>query len=174
MIAAIALSILIYLRIFEFFGLTVLLKMNALRRSKSWLSFILLITVLGHFGLGHRDSLTFVLCFGADGHVAVERIERNHDFNVNKSTHPKIETEAYFPDSDSPCTDIPIGEDDHITYISLTDLSKTSIDVGYLPFFTLIFLFILHASVLIQRRIFFEPTFIDPRLLALNSTVLLI
>jgi hypothetical protein len=34
--------------------------------------------VFAHFGLGHRNVPAFVLCFGADGHVAVEPMHSHH------------------------------------------------------------------------------------------------
>lgn len=150
--------------------------MITLQRSKIWLSFVLMIAVLGHFGLVHRDISTFVLCFGADGHVALERIGPNSAANVEKVNQPQSEANTYFTDGDSPCnspcTDIPVGEDGDITYISLIDLFKVSIDLGVLPLFTLVFLFVFHPRVVIQRRLFSDPLFTDSRLLAISSTVL--
>lgn len=150
--------------------------MITLRRSKIWLSFVLMIAVLGHFGLGHRDISTFVLCFGADGHVALERIGPNSAEDVEKVSPPQRESNTYFSDGDSPCsspcTDIPIGEDGHITYVSLTDLSKVANDLGFLPLFPLLLLCVIHCSVVTRRRLFSDPPFTDPRLLALSTTVL--
>lgn len=149
---------------------------NTLRRSKTWLSFVLMLAVLGHFGLGHRDASAFVLCFGADGHVAVERIGQDHGANTAIVSEPKAA--AYFMASDSPCTspctDIPVGGDDHGTHIPLADLSKASIDLGILPLFFLVFLFIPYSQVITRRPFFSDPLFTDSRLLALRSTVLLI
>ncbi|MGH8624607.1 MAG: hypothetical protein ACREYC_04860, partial [Gammaproteobacteria bacterium] len=52
--------------------------MNLRPRSKRCFSWLLVVAVLGHFGLGHRDASVFVLCFGADGHVAVEPAGHDH------------------------------------------------------------------------------------------------
>jgi hypothetical protein len=52
--------------------------MNSLHHSKTGLSLLLIFAVLGHFGLGHREASDFVLCFGADGHVAVECTGHDH------------------------------------------------------------------------------------------------
>ena len=128
--------------------------------------------MLGHFGLGYRDLPAFVLCFGADGHVAVERI--GHDHGVNADKIFLTEADAYFTDADSPCTDIPVGEDDHGTHVPLTDLSKISVDPGLLPLFSLVFLLIPYAKVITRRPFFSDPLFTDSRLLSLRSTVLLI
>lgn len=151
---------------------------NTLRRSKIWLSFVLMLAVLGHFGLGHRDASAFVLCFGADGHVAVEHIGQDHGADADKAFLTKADTDAYFTTGDSPCTspctDIPVGGDDHGTHIPLTDLSKASIDLGILPLFFLVFLLIPYAQVVTRRPFFSDPLFTDSRLLGLRSTVLLI
>jgi hypothetical protein len=137
---------------------------NMLRRSKTWLSFVLMLAVLGHFGLGHSDASAFVLCFGTDGHVAVERASHDHG----------ADTGAYFTDMASPCEDIPVVDDDHGTHIPLTDLSKASVDLGLLPLVFLVFLLIPYARVITQRPFFPDPLFTDSRLLGLRSTVLLI
>jgi hypothetical protein len=147
---------------------------NTLRRSKTWLSFVLMLAVLGHFGLGHRDASAFVLCFGADGHVAVERSGHDHGVDTDKVYPTKAETGAYFTGMDSPCEDIPVVGDDHGAHIPLTDLSKASVDLGLLPLVFLVFLFILYAKVISRRPFFPDPLFTDSRLLSLRSIVLLI
>lgn len=58
--------------------------MITLRCSKNWLSIVLILAILGHFGLGHRDASAFVLCFGVDGHVAVEHVGYDHDIGLDK------------------------------------------------------------------------------------------
>lgn len=151
--------------------------MDTLRRSKTWLSFVLILTVLGHFGLSHGES-AFVLCFGADGHVAVERISQDHGANEDKATQHKDGANAYITDGDSPCTspctDIPIAGDDHGAHVPLSVLSKISLDLGLLPLFFLVFFLIPYARVIPQRHFFSDPLFTDSRLLSLRSTVLLI
>jgi len=151
--------------------------MNALRHSKTWLSVVLILAVLGHFGLGHRDVSAFVLCFGADGHVAVEKNGKDQSVSLNAVTPFNDETNALTSDDSnpcsSPCTDIPIDGDDHIP-LQLTDLLKIAIDTGLLPVFFLISLLVLYARAIIRQPAFFDPPFTDSRLLALRSTVLLI
>ncbi len=137
---------------------------HTLRRTKTWLFFVLILAVLGHFGLGHSDASAFVLCFGTDGHVAVERAGHNHG----------ADTGAYFTDMDSSCTDISVVDDDHGAHIPLTDLSKASIDLGLLPLVLLVFLLIRYARVITRRPFSPAPLFTDSRLLGLRSTVLLI
>uniref|UniRef100_UPI00402B777C hypothetical protein n=1 Tax=Methylomonas sp. PHL2-19 TaxID=3438878 RepID=UPI00402B777C len=151
--------------------------MVTLLRFKTWLSVVLILAVLGHFGLGHRDVSAFVLCFGADGHVAVEKTGKDQFASVNTVTRFNDETNALTSDDSdpcsSPCTDIPIDGDDHIP-LQLTNLSKIAIDIGILPVFFLISLLVLYAKVVIRQPGFFAPPFTDSRLLALRSTVLLI
>lgn len=148
---------------------------HTLRRTKTWLSFVLILAVLGHFGLvGHSDASAFVLCFGTDGHVAVERAGHNHGADTDKIYPTKADTGAYFTAMDSPCTDISVVDDDHGAHIPLTDLSKTSIDLGLLPQVLLFFLLIPYARVITRRPFFPEPLFTDSRLLGLRSTVILI
>jgi len=151
--------------------------MNALRHSKTWLSIVLIFAVLGHFGFGHRDVSAFVLCFGADGHIAVEKTGKDPFASVNTVTRFNDETNAFTSDDGnpcpSPCTDIPIDGDDHIP-LQLTELLKLAIDTGLLPVFFLISLLTLYAKVVIRQPAFFDPPFTDSRLLALRSTVLLI
>ncbi|WP_427551960.1 hypothetical protein ACQE3D_25600 (plasmid) [Methylomonas sp. MS20] len=138
---------------------------------------MLIFAVLGHFGLGHRDVSAFVLCFGADGHVAVEKNGKDQSVSLTVVTRFNDETNALTSDhSDpcsSPCTDIPIDGDDHIP-LQLTNLLKIAIDIGLLPVFFLISLLVLYAKVVIRQPAFFDPPFTDSRLLALRSTVLLI
>jgi len=151
--------------------------MNALRHSKNWLSIVLILAILGHFGLGHRDASAFVLCFGEDGHVAVEHIGYDHGISPDKNDHFSDTAGVHFTDDDapcnSPCTDISLDGDDHIP-LSLTDFVKIALDSGLLPVFFLFSLLSLHGRPFIRQPAFFDPPFTDPRLLALRSIVLLI
>jgi hypothetical protein len=145
---------------------------NMLRRSKTWLSYVLMLAVLGHFGLGHSDASAFVLCFGTDGHVAVEHAGHNHGADTDK-VYP-TGTGAYFTDTDSPCEDIPVVGDDHGAHIPLLELSKASVDLGLLPLVFFVFFLIPYTKVISRRPLFSDPLFTDSRLLGLRSTVLLI
>lgn len=148
--------------------------MNALCNSKTWLPFVLMLTVLCHFNVGHSDASAYVLCFGADGHVAVEHTGHDHGVGTDKVYSTKAEASAYFTGTDSPCTDIPVVGDNHGAHVPLIDLSKTSIDFGLLPLFFLVFFLIPYARVIPRRHFFSDPLFTDSRLLSLRSTVLLI
>jgi hypothetical protein len=150
--------------------------MNTLRHSKTWLSFVLILTVLINFGFGHQDVSSFVLCFGADGHVAVEHIAQDHDTSEGKIANLEEKSNIYFADSKlpctSPCADIPLDGDAH-TSLPLTDLSKIAFDIGFLPLFFLILL-LYYPRLITRQPPFPAPPFTDSRLLALRSTVLLI
>lgn len=147
---------------------------NTPRHFKTWFSFVLMLAVLCHFNLGHSDVSTYVLCFGADGHVAVERADHDHRINADKVSLTKTETGVYFTNGDLPCNDIPVVGDDHGAHVPLSALSKASIDLGLLPLVLLFFLLIPYARVISRRPLFPEPLFTDSRLLGLRSTVLLI
>lgn len=133
-----------------------------------------MLAVLGHFGLGHSDASAFVLCFGADGHVAVERANHDHRTNVDKASHPNAETGANFANGDLPCTNIPVVGGDHGAHVPLSDLFKASVDVGLLLLVFLVFVLIPYAKAVTQRPFFPYPPFTDSRLLGLRSIVLLI
>ncbi|MGZ3820110.1 MAG: hypothetical protein ACXVB6_05935 [Mucilaginibacter sp.] len=60
--------------------------METLRRSKTRLIIMLILAILGHFCLEHRDASAFVLCFGMDGHVAVEHVGYVHA-GLDKDPH---------------------------------------------------------------------------------------
>jgi hypothetical protein len=151
--------------------------MITLRRSKSWLSIVLILAILGHFGLGHRDASAFVLCFGVDGHVAVEHVGHDHAIGLDKNPHFSDAADVHFADSDSPCNspcaDISLDGDNHIP-LSLTDFVKIALDSGLLPIFFLFSLLAFHARSFVRQPAFFDLPFTDPRLLALRSIVLLI
>lgn len=148
--------------------------MNTLRRSKTRLCFVLMLAVLGHFGLGHRDVSAFVLCFGADGHVAVESAGHDHGADADQRSASRAETGTYSVPLDSPCTDIPVVGDDHGRHVPLAQASKPSLDLGLLPLVFLAFLLISSARAVLRRLRFPDPPFTDSRLLALRSVVLLI
>jgi len=147
--------------------------MISIQRSKIWLSVVLILAILGHFGLGHRDISAFVLCFGGDGHVAVEHAGHDHETSMDHVIELKEPANAYLIDVDFPCTDIALDRDDHIPLL-FTDLLKIAIDTGLLPVFFLISLLVLYTRVIIRQPAFFNPPFTDSRLLALRSIVLLI
>ena len=145
-----------------------------MRRSQTWLPFVLILTVLSHFGLGHSEASAYVLCFGADGHVAVEKAGHDHEVHPDKISRDTKGFGASLTDGGSPCTDIPVADDDHGTHVPLLVLSKISVDLGLLPLVFFFILLIPYARIIIRRPFISEPLFTDSRLLAHRSTVLLI
>ncbi|CAI8821252.1 conserved protein of unknown function [Methylococcus capsulatus] len=134
---------------------------------------MLVLAVLGHFGLGHRDASAFVLCFGADGHVTVEPAGHDHGAGADQRSPTDAETGAYFANGDSPCTDIPVVGDDHGAHVPLAEASKPPPDLGLLPLVFLAFLLIPYARAIPRRLRFSDPPITDSWLLALRTVVLL-
>ncbi len=89
--------------------------MKLSQRSKRYLGRLLIVAVLGHFGLGPRDASALVLCFGADGHVAVEPVHSPHAPADRVAVAVRaIETGAQAETAwEGPCTDFPVIAEDH-------------------------------------------------------------
>jgi len=143
-------------------------------RCKFRLSTLLMITILCHFGIGHGDVSDFVLCFGSDGHVAVEHAGHVHHSEMVKSNSVKTVIGSSTANKiGEPCVDVPVVSDEHGDHVPLTDFSKNSIDLGILPLFLIVFFIIQTSREVPPRRFSFDPLFTDSRILSLRSTVLL-
>src|ERR687887_337155 len=119
--------------------------MNRLRRSKTWFSLWLIVAVLGHFGLGHHDASAFVLCFGADGHVAVEAAGHDHRSQASRGPEHRPITEKgiyVLKIGESPCTDIPVVSEDHGAHKPLIESKDSSPDPNVLALAALVIAFI--------------------------------
>jgi hypothetical protein len=151
--------------------------MNRLRRSKTWLSLWLIVAVLGHFGLGQHDASAFVLCFGADGHVAVEPAGHDHRSQASHGLEygPITEKGVYvLKTGESPCTDIPVASEDHGSHKPLIESKDPSPDLNVLALAALVIAFIPFDELAAAPVFFSDPPIIDSRLPALRSVVLLI
>jgi hypothetical protein len=151
--------------------------MNRLRRSKTWLSLWLIVAVLGHFGLGHHDASAFVLCFGADGHVAVEPAGHDHRSQASHGLAygPIAEKGVYvLKTGESPCTDIPVASEDHGSHKSLIESKDPSPDPNVLALAALVIAFIPFDELAAAPVFFPDPPIVDSRLPALRSVVFLI
>lgn len=148
--------------------------MNSLLRSQTWLPVVLMLTVLCHFGLGQSEASEFVLCFGANGHVAVEKSGHDHSVHSGNTSQTINQADTHLVGNDSPCTDIPVDGDDHGSHTPLLSVSKVSVDLTLLLLIPLVFLFVCYAVVILRRPFSYKPLFTDSRLLGLRSTVLLI
>jgi hypothetical protein len=150
--------------------------MNRFRRSKTWLSLWLIVAVLGHFGLGHQDASAFVLCFGADGHVAVERAGHDHHSEAvlaSPGTPSKAGTYV-LKSGESPCVDIPGVSEDQGAHKPLSRLLEFSLDSA-LAALAAVVLMLIPIDELLTVPVFFpDPPVVDSRLPVLRSVILLI
>ena len=90
-------------------------SMKPSRRTRRHLGLLLTFVVFAHFGVGHRDVPTWVLCFGADGHVAVEPMHSPHA-PVDQAAVAGHIAEPDFPaaiSGEGSCWDIPVIREDH-------------------------------------------------------------
>jgi hypothetical protein len=146
-------------------------------RSKRYLGRLLIVAVLGHFGLGHRDASASVLCFGADGHVAVEPAAHDHRSQAPDSLEeaPLTEKGTYaLKTGESACTDIPVISEDHGSHKPLIEWKNPSPDTGVLAFAALVIALIPFDELAAASVFFLDPPIIDSRLPARRSVVLLI
>ncbi len=133
---------------------------------KTWFSYVLICAVFVHFALAHGEA-DWVLCFGADGHIAVEQAAHTHDQPVSKPAQTTNLTTA-----DLPCQDFPVVNSGHDNHIPLSLLSKTA---HADPIFVLLVLALL---IIPRRRVIklchglLPLLFTDTRLLSLRSIVL--
>ena len=146
-------------------------------RSKRYLALLLIVAVLGHFGLGPHDASALVLCFGADGHVAVEPAGHDHRSQAPDSLEevPLTEKGTYvLKTGESRCTDIPVISEDHGSHKPLIESKDPSSDTGVLAL-TAIVIALIPFDELTAAPVFFpDPPTVDSRLPALRSVVLLI
>lgn len=151
--------------------------MKLSQRSKRYLGRLLIVAVLGHFGLGHRDASASVLCFGADGHVAVEPAAHDHRSQAPDSMEeaPLAEKGTYvLKTGERACTDIPVISEDHGSHKPLIEAKDPSPDAGVLAL-TAFVIAVIPFDELAAAPVFFpDPSIVDSRLPALRSVVLLI
>ncbi|MGH8590938.1 MAG: hypothetical protein ACREXX_16905 [Gammaproteobacteria bacterium] len=89
--------------------------MKPSRRTRRHLGLLLTFVLFAHFGLGHRDVPAWVLCFGSDGHVAVEPMHSPH------APADRVVVGAHMAEPGVPaaisgagsCWDIPVIGEDH-------------------------------------------------------------
>jgi hypothetical protein len=154
---------------------------NRLRRSKKWLSLWLLIAMIGHFAFGLREASAFVLCFGADGHVAVERAGHDHALETGKSgqggtgrTLAQASADAQLQSTGSPCLDIPVVDEDHGDHKPFGPSQDRLADVGLVALVAFVIALISIDPLPAKLRAVSDPPALDSRLTALRTVVLLI
>jgi len=136
-----------------------------------------MIAVLGHFGLGHHDVSAFVLCFEADGHVAVERAVNGHCPRAARSLEEASakKTSAYTLEAgESPCADIPIASDDHGAAKPVLESQERLPDFARIALAALVIAVLPVNAPVAEPVSFPDPPIVDSRLSALRSVVLLI
>ena len=144
------------------------------RPLRSALILWLVLAILGHFTLGLLEHSAYVLCFGADGHVAVERAGHDHSAENPRAVPQAISVQTTLQNADHPCVDIPVASDDHGSHAPFSGFWKDFSDVEWVALAVLCFIllpFIRTAGAVIRAH---SPPFFDSRLLLRRSVVLLI
>lgn len=140
----------------------------ASRRIKRRVGLWLIIVLLGHFGLGQHDAAAFVLCFGADGHVAAERADHDHRFTTAQRDSPDA---GVLASGESTCVDISVVSEDHGAHKPLPGPHEICLDAP--P--SLSVLTFLPIDERVAAPVFPPPiALVDPALAALRSVFLLI
>jgi hypothetical protein len=147
--------------------------MNRLRRSGKWLSLWLLVAMIGHFAFDHREASAFVLCFGADGHVAVERAGHDHRTAAPHGPDQVIAGKTVLQNADVPCVDIPVVSDDHGSHMPFPESGKGLGDAGWTLIVALSFFLLplFRTACAVFRT--YSPPLLDSRILLRRSVVLL-
>ncbi len=146
-------------------------------RFKRRLGLWLIIALFGHFGLGPGEGSAWVLCFGADGHVAVE--PRGHDHRlqpVRAAGGVSIRDDAspVLNSGENPCIDIPVVSEDHGAHKPAIESRQPSLDAKLVALLPFVFASIPFGEPAAGAVFFPDPPIVDFRLSALRTVVLLI
>lgn len=146
--------------------------MKRLRRSRGWIG-LCLVAVLCHFGLHAGEASAFVLCFGADGHVAVEPAhDQRSEARPKRERAPDAKAAAFAATGEcSPCLNLPLVSEDHGAHKPLVAQKPGSLDVKAAPEAVIAFVSFDRTFPPLWCP---DPPIGDPRLPALRSIVLLI
>ena len=160
----------------EGFASVIIYVMKLSQRSKRYLGRLLIVAVLGHFGLSPRDASALVLCFGPDGHVAVEPMHSPHAPDQAAVAAHAIETGAQSGTArEGPCTDFPVIGEDHGAHKPAVGSERSSPDAR--PYAAPALVVTLIPFDEIAHKVALSPAHslvIDSRLPARRSVVLLI
>lgn len=150
--------------------------MNRRRCRKRWLSLWLVAAVLGHFGLHAREASAFVLCFGSDGHVAVERPGHDHRSEPGRASKgAPSEAGVYALQSGAtPCVDVPVVSEDHGAHKPLNGSRAATLDLAPSALAAVLIALIPIGELVIAPLFFPDPPSVDPGRSALRSVILLI
>ncbi|MGX2041470.1 hypothetical protein ACWJKU_15260 [Methylocaldum sp. MU1018] len=143
------------------------------RYLKLGLSLWLILAVLGHFAPGAPEPSAYVLCFGADGHVAVERAEHDHGHPDSPDLKQAAHDPAQISDNRS-CVDIPLVGDEHGSHTPFPGVGKSFGEPAWAALAALCFVLLpfVRAAVAVFRA--HSPPVADSRILLRRSVVLLI
>ncbi|MFO1417421.1 MAG: hypothetical protein U1E83_01995 [Methylotetracoccus sp.] len=148
---------------------------NAARGLKLWLTRWLMLAILGHFTFGVLEQSAYVLCFGADGHVAVERAGHEHRAPTTEQLPAPSQGKTALHSAGLPCIDIPVAGDDHSSHSPFPAAGKDFGNIGSLlalAAFCFILLPLIRLSSPALRAQ--SPPLLDSRILLRRSVVLLI
>jgi hypothetical protein len=117
--------------------------------------------MLGHFGLMSGEASAFVLCFGADGHVAVERAGHDHGSEVGS----EVQKVPLLPDvgtfatkvGRTGCIDLPVASEDHGAHKPLLESKDQSPACKILVPASLLIALIPHEETAPQPVFFPDP-----------------
>ncbi|RYU58149.1 hypothetical protein EWI61_11260 [Methylolobus aquaticus] len=147
---------------------------NRLRRSAKWVSLSLLLAMIGHFTFDHSEASAFVLCFGADGHVAVERADHDHRPFTPRSLEKRVASETALPNADRPCVDVPVASDDHGPHTPFPEFGERWSDMDWVALIALCFILLPPTRTASSAFRVYAPPLFDSRTLLRRSIVLLI
>jgi hypothetical protein len=121
------------------------------------ISSYVLVALICHLFVGHVAMFSYVLCFGQDGHVAVEKAGHDHKAEAsvfsgqnqeirlsaasmavspaiaNEMSGNPAANEAQWLDGSQPCMDLPLdGDDDHCGHHSLNPAEQHLLEIGWI------------------------------------------
>jgi hypothetical protein len=151
--------------------------MKPSRRTRRHLGLLLTFVVFAHFGVGHRDVPAWVLCFGADGHVAVEPMHSPHApiDQAALARHIAEPGARAATVGEGSCVDIPVIAEDHGAHKPAVDSERSTPDARLYAAPALVVSLIPFDEIVHKvARSPVHSLVIDSRLPARRSVVLLI
>lgn len=144
------------------------------RHLKLGLSLLLILAVLGHFAPGIPERAAYVLCFGADGHVAVEPGGHDHRApDPGRSAGHHTEISAPFS-GDGSCIDIPVAGNDHGSHAPFPEIGTGFGGLEWLALVALCFILLPSVGTVAAGFRPHRPPPADARVLLRRTVVLLI
>lgn len=144
-------------------------------RLKIALSLWLVLALVGHFTLGILEQSAYVLCFGADGHVAVERAGHDHRA-LNPRCFDQISADKNaLQNADPACVDIPVDDNDHGSHTPFPEPGKGFDGMAWAAALIAFYFVLLPLARTVSAAFRpHSPPLLDSRILLRRSVVLLI